>query len=467
MSSWESKQPKRGDHIRVYRIGYCHHGVFVSNDEVIHFSSTDDDSILDWSKARVLKTTLAEFLRGGTVEVKIYDSAERKKLYPVDDIVEYARDCLGETGYNLIFENCEHFANECTIGEHRSKQVETVGTVLNILGVKPMGLFSTIAGFAANLLGNIFSGSSSSGRRPAKTEKVKLAEVERDKQVKLAEIEANTKLSLAEKENARTKIEADAKVKLRKLEREAQLAAIQAESQARMEEADQQARLRAIDNEFKIRLANKENERVELMRDAQIDIIKAQAMSQVMIERARAEGLTKLAENLIAFQERLIDLSNRRMVIIMSGTMPMIRELEDYYGTIIAKINSEREEYLYKKLPPLLEMLVQYKEGSPQYKLYYRQIENDQDMEKDFLTKQLNEALTRQQSTLDSFNRSREEMSLQLDEMAQVVAKGYLKAGIMGELPSGEKLELEQIPGVEEAKKLPGNSFETKLLTQG
>lgn len=39
--------------------------------------------------------------------------------------------------------------------------------------------------------------------------------------------------------------------------------------------------------------------------------------------------------------------------------MLMIRELEDYYGIIIAKINSEREEYLYKKLPPLLEMLVQ------------------------------------------------------------------------------------------------------------
>lgn len=76
-------------------------------------------------------------------------------------------------------------------------------------------------------------------------------------------------------------------------------------------------------------------------------------------------------------------------------------------------------------------------------------------MEKDFLTKQLDATLTKQQSILDSFNRSREEMSLQLDEVAQVVAKGYLKAGIMGELPSGNE------PG-----KLQGNSLDTKLLSE-
>ena len=46
-------------------------------------------------------------------------------------------------------------------------------------------------------------------------------------------------------------------------------------------------------------------------------------------------------------------------------------------------------------------------------------------------------------------------MSLQLDEVAQVVAKGYLKAGVMGELPSGNE------PG-----KLQGNSLDTKLLSE-
>ena len=45
--NWVQKQPQKGDHIRVMRIGglYAHHGVYVSDDEVIHFTGQDDDSI--------------------------------------------------------------------------------------------------------------------------------------------------------------------------------------------------------------------------------------------------------------------------------------------------------------------------------------------------------------------------------------------------------------------------------------
>ena len=116
---WHYGRPERGDHIRVSRVLYSHHGIFISPDEVIHFTAGDDDSILDWSKAKVMKTDLQTFLAGGTLEVARYDDDE---VYPVDDVVEYARSCVGDTGYNLIFENCEHFATECKIGEHRMRK---------------------------------------------------------------------------------------------------------------------------------------------------------------------------------------------------------------------------------------------------------------------------------------------------------------------------------------------------------
>ena len=63
---WVLKNPVRGDHIRVKRAGgiYFHHGIFISVDEVIHFTGGDDDSILDWSKATVRQTDLKNFLRG-------------------------------------------------------------------------------------------------------------------------------------------------------------------------------------------------------------------------------------------------------------------------------------------------------------------------------------------------------------------------------------------------------------------
>ena len=476
MSSWVKKTPKRGDHIRVLskRIVYYHHGVFISRNEVIHFTTDENAGILDWSKAKVVSTNLEKFLDGGEVEVREYSGKDLEKLYPVEEIVEYARDCVGDMGYNPIFENCEHFANECTIGEHRSKQAERAINVvkfgLNVIGGKAMGLFSTLA----SLLGGFLGSSSNSGRRPSKTEKVKLAEIERDKQIKLAEIEGNKALKLAEKETARAKIESDTKTKLAELEIErmkaeqaAQIELIQEQTRSRMAQAAQKAKLAEIENELQLRLIDKDNERIGLMREAQIDIIKAQTMSQIMIEKARAEGMTAFAERLAALQEKMINLSNRRLAIIAECSMPINRELENFYGEIVSSILARREEYISKKLPPLLAMLAQYKEGSPQYNLFYRQIEKDQDMEETFLTLQMNAALQRQKATSESFNRSREAIEHNVNELAQIVATGYLKAGIAGIL-ANEQESPQAIAAPEEKKLLEGQKSlptrEIKLL---
>lgn len=119
---WVQKMPQKGDHIRVQRMNglYAHHGIYVSDEEVIHFTGKDDDSILDWSKPEVIQTDLAYFLKGGILEVKEYTDEEFADLYSPEQIVTYARACLGDKGYNLIFNNCEHFANVCTLGRFRS-----------------------------------------------------------------------------------------------------------------------------------------------------------------------------------------------------------------------------------------------------------------------------------------------------------------------------------------------------------
>ena len=58
--------------------------------------------------------------------VKCYNEKEKEYLYSVEEIVEKARDSIGQTGYNLLFNNCEHFANFCTIGEYHSNQLTSV-----------------------------------------------------------------------------------------------------------------------------------------------------------------------------------------------------------------------------------------------------------------------------------------------------------------------------------------------------
>lgn len=192
---WVQKNPVMGDHIRVKRMHgiYTHHGIYVSDNEVIHFTGTDDDSIMDSSKNRVISSDLNFFLKGGELEVKEYTDEEFQDLYAPDQIVAYARSCLGDGDYNVIFNNCEHFANVCTLGRFRSHQVERL---LQNKGVDDMSIFGKIGGWFKGL----FGGSSSGGSRSTSS-----TVYEPDK-VRIAEIEQNTKIRLATMERERQEL---------------------------------------------------------------------------------------------------------------------------------------------------------------------------------------------------------------------------------------------------------------------
>jgi predicted secreted protein len=119
-----NKKPAMGDQIRVQRNLYSHHGIYIGNDRVIQFGSTTGE--LDPSKAMVIETSLDEFLKGGVLEVAEYSEEDLKKKRKPEEVVEYAKAHLGDTGYDLINNNCEHFSNECAFGLHKSFQVDDV-----------------------------------------------------------------------------------------------------------------------------------------------------------------------------------------------------------------------------------------------------------------------------------------------------------------------------------------------------
>lgn len=122
---------EKGDIIRVRRRkGYCHFGIASAKDKVIHFTGDNEDSILNSKGVMVRETSLERFLRGDTLEVEFpYDSD-----FARDIVVARAKEYLGKkivlgSTYNLVNNNCEHFARYCYYDEHRSKQVETVTNV--------------------------------------------------------------------------------------------------------------------------------------------------------------------------------------------------------------------------------------------------------------------------------------------------------------------------------------------------
>ena len=352
---WVQKTPQKGDHIRVQRMNglYAHHGIYVSDEEVIHFTGKDDDSILDWSKPEVIQTDLAYFLKGGTLEVKEYTDEEFADLYSPEQIVTYARACLGDKGYNLIFNNCEHFANVCTLGRFRSHQVEKVFTKRKENGF--MGIWSTIKSW--------FGGSSSGGSRTTTN-----YNYEPDK-VKIAQIEAETK----------------------------------------------------------IRLSEMETERVELIKQAQMELLRDEAEAKILVEEAKAKGFTVMAQTIMAMQEQLTQITNNRIEIIERASLPIVKDIENMYKELNDRIVADNDKYNTEKLPNLLSILEKYPEGTPAHKLYFQQIQNDMNAQMKHLDMQLKSLEIRQQQIISGFINSKDKILEQTGNLTQNIITNLIK----------------------------------------
>jgi hypothetical protein len=128
-----------GDHLRVWRGVYYHHGIYVDDERVVQFGG----SIFDKPRAKIVEVSLEEFQRGGKAQV--VDHARLTWLglwhlptaYAPERIVARAR-CLARTQpegvYNLVGRNCETVALWCVCGMGESLQRQWVQAVSTLFG---------------------------------------------------------------------------------------------------------------------------------------------------------------------------------------------------------------------------------------------------------------------------------------------------------------------------------------------
>lgn len=101
------------DHLKVPR----QHGLFVH-----HGIDLGDGTVAHYLEGRqILRSNLQDFSLGQPVSTVPYPPGS---CSPPGVSVHRALGRLGEQRYNLIFNNCEHFAHWCKTGRHRSAQVE-------------------------------------------------------------------------------------------------------------------------------------------------------------------------------------------------------------------------------------------------------------------------------------------------------------------------------------------------------
>ncbi|SBO44057.1 lecithin retinol acyltransferase family protein [Cyanobium sp. NIES-981] len=101
------------DHLQVPRQHglFSHHGIDLGDGTVAHYLEGRE----------ILRSSTQDFSRGQPVSVVDYPEGS---CSPAGLCLRRAMGRLGEQNYNLLFNNCEHFAHWCKTGRHRSAQVE-------------------------------------------------------------------------------------------------------------------------------------------------------------------------------------------------------------------------------------------------------------------------------------------------------------------------------------------------------
>lgn len=103
----QDEKPEMADHLLVQRVGYLHHGIYVGDDRVIHFS-----------EGYIREATLDFFKGASTLNI-----ADTIITYSTEVAISRAYSKLGLSSYNLFSNNCEHFVNWCRNGGKYSDSI--------------------------------------------------------------------------------------------------------------------------------------------------------------------------------------------------------------------------------------------------------------------------------------------------------------------------------------------------------
>lgn len=93
---------------------YEHHGIDCGDGTIIHYYKQ--------GTATISRTAAETFARGGRIYIKDQAVAFLSPL-----VVQRAESRLGEQRYDLLTNNCEHFATWCKTGRHESDQLTGFG----------------------------------------------------------------------------------------------------------------------------------------------------------------------------------------------------------------------------------------------------------------------------------------------------------------------------------------------------
>uniref|UniRef100_A0A8C8R7U4 LRAT domain-containing protein n=1 Tax=Pelusios castaneus TaxID=367368 RepID=A0A8C8R7U4_9SAUR len=124
-------EPKRGDLIEIFRLGYQHWAIYVGHGYVIHLAPPSEYAEAGFSSFMSLQASQAVVKKdrlwvvAGSDKYRVNNKYDRRfSPQPVTKIVWEAESLVGHTmTYNVTSKNCEHFVTNLRYGVARSDQV--------------------------------------------------------------------------------------------------------------------------------------------------------------------------------------------------------------------------------------------------------------------------------------------------------------------------------------------------------
>lgn len=163
----------------------------------------------------------------------------------------------------------------------------------------------------------------------------------------------------------------------------------------------------------KVKVAELENERIGLVKEAQLELMEFNAKMEAAMIQARCLGFQAMQQAMMGMLKEVNSLAEERLVLLEKGNLQHIQQVEAMYAEL--KMDVQQDDFLQNKVPQLLNLASQFPEGSDMRQTFMKGIDQEMATHFNFKTNQLNKLNERCQTVVDSVIASKAQMQTHID----------------------------------------------------
>jgi len=200
----------------------------------------------------------------------------------------------------------------------------------------------------------------------------------------------------------------------------------------------------------KLKIAELEKEKAEMLVAEQKELIKLNAQMQGAIIEAEARSFEHSANILKSMMESMNIIAQQRFQLLENGHLEIVEKIETLYSEFEKNIQKDNHSFQMDKLPEMLQMLSTFPEDSDMRKIYSDSVTMQVSSNMEFINSKLKSLKNRQEQLITSSIQTKDKI---LESSAKLV-EGRMKF-LDNQLESRKELAiLHKTESIQEVKKL-------------